>query len=207
MYPELQQFKRIEQEYVAEIERLQERRKQLQEEKAEASRQYNKALSKVVYDGDSDSAIELAERKKDSSEVTRELKSVKENIDQLTASKKDRLENMLPSLKEGRDREFQAAGKHMHKKKEDLLHYRAEYLLLIQQLYEIRKYAQEVDTAFKKTAKVFTHEYEYVSDHLPDVNLHNPFGEENAYGILEREVQQVYKTGRLPEWVKDYSHE
>lgn len=207
MYPELEQFQRIEEEYNSEIERLQERKKQLQEEKAEASRQYNKALSKVVYDRDSDSALELAERKKESTEISAELKKVKEKIEHLTSSKKDRLENMLPSLKEGRDREFQAARNHMRKKKDDLLRYRADYLMLIQQMYDVRKYAQDVDTIFKKTAKRFTHEYEYMTEPLPDVNLHNPFGEEEAYGIIEREVQQVYKTGKLPEWVRNYSHD
>ncbi|HET7579877.1 MAG TPA: hypothetical protein VFK33_11410 [Bacillales bacterium] len=207
MYPELQQFKKIEQEYETEIERLKQRQKQLQEEKAEASRQYNKVLSRVVYEGDSDSAVELAERKKESNDKAQELKDVKEKIEQLRVSRNERLENMIPSLKEGRDREYQAAGKHMQTKKEDLLRYRAEYLMLIQQLYDIRKYAQNVDTAFKKTVKPFTHEYDYESSALPDVNLHNPFGAEDAHGILETEVQQVYKTGKLPEWVERYSRE
>lgn len=207
MYPELDQFNQIKQEYENQIEQLKERQKSLQKEKAEASRQYNKVLSKVVYDGDSDSAIELAEKKNVTKELEQEFKNNKEQIEQLQRSKNERLSNLLSSLKEGRDREFDAAEKHMKKKKEDLLRYRAEYLLLIQQLYEIRKYAQEVDTVFKKTVKPLTHDYEYVSQSLPAVNLHNPFGEEDALGILETEVQQVYKTGKLPDWVKEYSRD
>lgn len=207
MYPELDQFNQIKQEYENQIEQLKERQKSLQKEKAEASRQYNKVLSKVVYDGDSDSAIELAEKKNVTKELEQEFKNNKEQIEQLQRSKNERLSNLLSSLKEGRDREFDAAEKHMKKKKEDLLRYRAEYLLLIQQLYEIRKYAQEVDTVFKKTVKPLTHDYEYVSQSLPAVNLHNPFGEEDPLGILETEVQQVYKTGKLPDWVKEYSRD
>ncbi|HEX7065817.1 MAG TPA: hypothetical protein VF199_12175 [Bacillales bacterium] len=207
MYPELQQFEQIKQDYESRIEQLKDRQKQLQKEKADASRQYNKTLSKVVYEGDSDSAVELAERKKASNEIEQELKDTRENIEQLQESKKERLQNLVSSLKDGRDREFGAAGKHMKAKKDDLLRFRAEYLMLIQQLYEIRKYAQNVDTAFKKTVKPLTHDYEYESMTLPTVNLHNPFGEEEALGILETEVQRVYKTGELPDWVKDFARE
>ncbi|HET7658411.1 MAG TPA: hypothetical protein VFK37_08965 [Bacillales bacterium] len=207
MYPELQQFEQIQQDYESQIEQLKDRQKQLQKEKAEASRQYNKTLSKVVYEGDSDSAVELAERKKASNEIEQELKDTRENIEQLQESKKERLQNLVSSLKEGRDREFGAADKHMKTKKDDLLRFRAEYLMLIQQLYDIRKYAQNVDTAFKKTVKPLTHDYEYDSQALPAVNLHNPFGEEDALGILETEVQMVYKTGELPDWAKDYTRE
>lgn len=205
MYPELQQFKQIKQDYESRMEQLKERQKQLEKEKAETSRRYNKTLSKVVYEGDSDSAIELAEQKKRSNELVQELSNVKEEFEQLRVAKNERLKNMIPSLKEGRDRELQAAERHMQTKKDDLRRYRAEYLLLIQQLYEIRKYAQDVGTEFKKTVKPLTHEFEYESFTLPGVNLHNPFGEEEALGILETEVQQVYKTGKLPDWVEKYT--
>jgi len=207
MYPEMQQFYKIKSEYEDEIARLEERRKQLQEEKAEASRRYNKTLSKVVYEGDSDSAVELAERKKASAEIAEELNRVKEEADHLRAAMDERLKSMIASLKEGRDREFGAAEKQMQLKKEDLQRYRAEYLMLIQQLYDIRRFAQDVDTEFKRTVKPFTHEFEYESSPLPDVNLHNPFAEDDAAGIIETEVQQVYKTGKLPGWVSEYTKE
>lgn len=207
MYPEMQQFQRIKSEYESEIVKLEERKKQLQEEKAEASRQYNKTLSKVVYEGDSDSAVELAKRKKASTEIAEELKQVKEEVNHLRVTMDERLKNMISSVKEGRDREFGAAEKQMQLKKEDLMRFRAEYLMLIQQLYDIRKYALDVDTAFRKTLKPFTHEFEYETLHLPDVNLHNPFGEDDVVGILEKEVQQVYKTGHLPTWVREYAKE
>ncbi|HET7656826.1 MAG TPA: hypothetical protein VFK37_00910 [Bacillales bacterium] len=207
MYPELQQFHKIKTEYESEIERLEERKKQLQEEKAEASRQYNKTLSKVVYEGDSDSAVELAERKKASTEIAEELKSVKEEVDHLKVTMDERLESMIASVKEGRDREFGAAEKQMQLKKEDLMRYRAEYLMLIQQLFDIRRYAQDVDTEFKKTIKPYTHEFDYETLTLPDVNLHNPYAAEDAVGILETEVQHVYKTGKLPNWVGEYTKE
>lgn len=205
MYPELNQFQQIKQDYEKQLEQLKLRQKQLEKQKAETSQKYNKTLSKVVYDGDSDSAIELAELKKKSVEVAQELKDTKENIEHIRVTKNDRLKHMIPSLKEGRNREFHAAGKHLQAKKDDLHRYRAEYLLLIQQLYDIRKYAKDVDSSFQKTIKPFTHGLEYESLPLPSVNLHNPFGEDDAVGILETEVQQVYKTGKLPEWVKQYA--
>ena len=207
MYPEMQQFHKIKSEYENEIARLEERKKQLQEEKAEASRRYNKTLSKVVYEGDSDSAVELAERKKASTEIAEELKQVKDEVDHLRATMGERLKSMVLSLKDGRDREFGAAEKQMQLKKEDLMRFRAEYLMLIQQLYDIRKYALDIDTQFRKTVKPYTHEFEYESFSLPDVNLHNPFGEDDVVGILEKEVQQVYKTGQLPNWVRNYTKE
>lgn len=205
MYPELQQFQQIEKDYEAYIQQLKDEQKQLEEKKVETSQQYNKTLSKVIYENDSDSAIKLAELKDQSNEVAEKLEETKRNIEQKRVAKKERLEHMIVSLKTGRDREFEAVDKHMEAKKEDLLRYRADYLLLIQQLYEIRQYAQDVDTSFKKTVKPLSHEFEYDSSVLPSVNLHNPFGKEEALGIMETEVQQVYNTGRLPEWVEGYA--
>jgi hypothetical protein len=205
MYPELDQFENIKNEYDTETEQLKEKQKTLENRKAIATQQYNKTLTKVVYDGDRESAVELTELKHETQELVRQLKEVKEQIEQIRLTKHERLKSLLPSLKEGRDREVEAAAKHLRSKKDDLRRYRAEYLLLIQQLYEIRKYTFDIDTVFKKTAKTMTHEYEHGTLSLPNINLHNPYGVEDALGILESEVQQVYKTGKLPAWVVHYS--
>ncbi|HET7626881.1 MAG TPA: hypothetical protein VFK44_00650 [Bacillales bacterium] len=207
MYPELEQFHRIEKEYNDKIAALEEELKQLHEDKAEASRQYNKALSKVVYERDSDSAVELAERKKASDALNEEMKETQGKIEQLRNSRDERLQNMVASLKEGRDREFDAALKNIESKKEELRRFRAEYLLLIQQLHQTRKYAQDVDAAFKKTVKPLTTEFEHESRTLPHVNLHNPFAEDEPHGVLEKDADQVYKTGKVPDWIESYSND
>lgn len=205
MYPELDQFEQIKLEYETEISRLKEKQKTIEARKAQASQQYNKTLSKVVYDGDKESAVELADLKQETKQLSTELEQVREQVEELRVGKNERLSSLLPTVKQGRDREIDAVTKHLRSKKDDLRRYRAEYLLLIQQLYEIRKYAFDVDTIFKKTAKTMTHEYERDTLSLPNINLHNPYGVEDALGILESEVQQVYKTGRLPSWVSYYS--
>lgn len=205
MYPELEQFEQLRLEFDEQISQLQKQQKALEQEKAALTRQYNEALSRVVYEHDPESAVKMARLKEEQQEVNTRLKETKLEIEEAQVRKKERLTGVLDALKKGRDREIAAARRKMMTKKEELKRFRAEYLLFIQQIAEIRQYARDVDRAFKKTAKTITPQFDQEPFSFPHLNLHNPYGKEEALGILETEVQQVYRSGKLPEWVEAYT--
>jgi uncharacterized protein (UPF0335 family) len=191
LYPELNQFLKIKYVYDKEAAALEEKKEALEKRRNVVQSVYMDMLDKRSSDVP---LAKLTEAKEKIEELTNELKHIIEKIRRIEKEKKDRLKEMLPSLTNGKDREIGAVNRHLQKKKRELLRSRAEYLYLIQQLHEMRIYADKVDETYRKAAR--------------EVNERRPSSEFEGIPIhtlsfSQKEIQSVYETGKLPAWVEE----
>ncbi|MGO4888760.1 hypothetical protein ACJ2A9_13440 [Anaerobacillus sp. MEB173] len=183
MYPEIKHFNSIKQEYDDKLAVLYKKREQIEQKIARVN-------------------IINNERS-----LTKKIKNINDEILDINKSKNQRLQKLVPYLLAGKQREVAAATKKFTQMSKDIIRFRAEYLLLIQQLYEVQQYAQDIETAFKDSLESIETDPQQIDINIDllEINLHDPIHPNNPpLGILEKEVQQVYKTGKLPEWLHSY---
>ncbi|RBW68999.1 hypothetical protein [Bacillus taeanensis] len=191
MYPELNQFLKIKKLYDKELTALEEQKEAIEKRRNVVQSVYMDMLDKrSAYVPLS----KLTEAKEKIEELTNELRYIIEKMRNVEKEKKERLKELLPSLITGKDREIGAVNRHLQKKKRELMRSRAEYLYLIQQLHEMRLYADEVDETYRKAAREInerrpTPRFEGISVHTLSFSHH--------------EIQSVYETGKLPAWVEE----
>ncbi|WLD94163.1 hypothetical protein [Alkalihalobacillus sp. AL-G] len=197
MYPELVKYKQIKKQYEEQLERLKLEQGDLEEEKEELLTKYEKVLSKIgrqktsIHDNPSDFRSEVQT-------LTDELGDVMEQISHLSNAKKERLNEWIDPLQKGLDREVIAAKQHLKIKKDEFKRYRMELFLLIQQLFEIEEYVHDIHRSYTEACEEHMTSQEKQTLKLQSIHIRKEA--KHMLEELHQDLDEVVRTGEMPEW-------
>ncbi len=200
MYPELVKYKQIKQQYEEQLNRLKLEQGDLEEEKEKMLNEYENLLSKVSAQqkANSPDRESLTSLRSDLQQLTEELGDVMEESSHLSRAQKERLDEWMKPLQRGLDREVMAAKQHLKLKKEEFQRYRMEMLLLVQQVFEIEEYIQDIHLAYTRACDDFMTKEERETLQLQAIHVRRDA--KQMLAELQQDLDYVSKHGKMPEW-------
>ncbi|MGC4377951.1 hypothetical protein WD019_13530 [Fictibacillus sp. Mic-4] len=197
MYPELKQFVEMSEEYEEKIKAATQKWNKLNKQKENASKEYEDLLNEY---GRRNSKIGREELQESRDVFLRYLSKEREALEELDAlkeSKNDRMDEFVRTLNEARDREVEAATRHMRKKINELERMKAEYFMIVQQLHQIQQYVNSIEEDTKKAVESLGRRYERgrSTSIYPAIS---------KVEIPHRELIQVFEQGELPLYLRRY---
>jgi acylphosphatase len=206
MFKELEQFNAVTEKVNGKLFDLQQEKQQKEAEKGESDRAYRQMLNDDTMGEAKHTTAEITKSKRKSEDLDRDIRDVQDRIDVIIMGRDEKLKDLVPALKNGRDREVGSAVDEMRVKMEELREYRAQYMLKVKEIHDAKRRVREIDSEFKSAARLITNEYDREFVHYPATNLFDTTsGDDKALGILQREVDQVISTGILPPWIQYYA--
>ncbi|WP_349409703.1 hypothetical protein [Pseudalkalibacillus sp. SCS-8] len=203
MYPELMKYKQIKKQYEDQLNKLKLEQKDLEEEKETMLEEYEKLLSQITshQKANSPERVSLTGLKSEIQQLTEELGDVMEESSHLSRSQKERLHEWMKPLREGMDREVMAAKQHLRLKKEEFQRYRMELLLLLQQVYEMEDYIQDIHYSYTEACNEYLSEQDKKTLQLQAINVRREA--KHMLSELQQDLDYVMKNGKTPEWFQE----
>ncbi|TLS38137.1 hypothetical protein [Pseudalkalibacillus caeni] len=186
VFPEYNRFIEVNQSYEYQIGKIEKLEMRLKQNRQELLAKMNDRGSKA---SPGDELKKINWRIQDLNEQKEELKKERQN----------RLNDLFFAVKAGEKREMDAALKHVEKKKRELRRMKAEYLYQIQQLEQMNAYANKVKEQVERLEKD-SFEVKLGKSPIPFELLSKQ--ERNELAIRNEEIERVYISGKLPDWVK-----
>ncbi|MCF6136268.1 hypothetical protein [Pseudalkalibacillus berkeleyi] len=202
MYPELEKYNQIKQQYEKQLSRLKLDQNDLEEEKETMLNQYEELLSKVsaqqkAHSPDRESLTGL---RSEIQQLTEELGDVMEESSHLSRAQKERLNEWMSPLEKGLEREVLAAKQHLKLKKEEFQQYRSEMLLLLQQVYEIEEYIHEIHHSYSEACAEYLSKQDKQKLQLQAIDVRQDA--KQMLEELQEDLDYVSENGKMPEWFK-----
>lgn len=202
MYPELTKFKEIKTHYDHQLDKLVKQQEVLEDKKEKLLDKYEVLLTKIDSNSDQESRDLLIEMKAELRKLAEAIGDIMEQISNVRNMKQDRLIEWKGSLKKGLVREVKAANTHLQLKKSEISQYRAELLLLVQQIKEISDYRQNILAEYLEVCHELLSEEEEsqlrtTQESSIDIN-------DILQTNIDKELQMVIETGSLPNWIDKY---